>query len=317
MTQPLLTIAIPTYNRNKKLNRTLEILMPQLNDFVKLIIYDNASTISVINTVDPKYLDSLNIVRNQNNIGASANIINCIVNCKTEWLWILGDDDPPHGNAISIILKDIEKDLAFINYKTHMTKNRSSNLYTSGVEELISKLDDFGNFMYISTNILNVKKLSEGLRWAYQFAYSMAPHVAYVLTGMNNSRSLFSSSSLINVALYDTVKDERWNWVPVSNGLITLMEIPLQISTHTKRKYYTLLKSHSLSYKNLKNELLDLKSKDFDINKALYYFDQLALRWMSRKTILELSIYLLQRIYFIYSFKLQSLKKSDKIYSRI
>ena len=43
----ILTICIPTYNRPKKLNNQLKVLLPQLNNEVKLIVRDNHSNYNI------------------------------------------------------------------------------------------------------------------------------------------------------------------------------------------------------------------------------------------------------------------------------
>ncbi|RZK28376.1 MAG: glycosyltransferase family 2 protein, partial [Hymenobacter sp.] len=104
----MLTIAIPTYNRNERLARSLEILVPQLSAGVKLVIIDNCSSVPIKDTVEPYLLSNVKVVRNTYNIGMAANILRCFENCDTEWLWVLGDDDPPHKNAVEIIIQEIK-----------------------------------------------------------------------------------------------------------------------------------------------------------------------------------------------------------------
>ena len=43
MTQPLLTIGIPTYNRPESIQKTVRTLLPQLNENVVLRVWDNCS----------------------------------------------------------------------------------------------------------------------------------------------------------------------------------------------------------------------------------------------------------------------------------
>jgi glycosyltransferase involved in cell wall biosynthesis len=48
---PWLTISIPTYNRNEKLRRSVELLLPQLTEGVQLRIFDNGSSTPVTETI--------------------------------------------------------------------------------------------------------------------------------------------------------------------------------------------------------------------------------------------------------------------------
>lgn len=103
MSEILLSIAIPTYNRAKWLKLCLEALLPQVTTVcacVDVTVYDNASpddTSEVVQT----YLDSgspVSYVRNAENIGSDRNIAQCFNLAKGRYVLILGDDD--------VILKD-------------------------------------------------------------------------------------------------------------------------------------------------------------------------------------------------------------------
>ena len=95
--RPLLTIAIPTYNRSGFLAQLLEILAPQLagESRVELIISDNASpddTPEVVASFREKGL-ALIYRRNETNIGPDANFLQCFEQARGEYLWLFGDDD--------------------------------------------------------------------------------------------------------------------------------------------------------------------------------------------------------------------------------
>ena len=95
----ILTICIPTYNRPQALNDQLQVLLPQLNNEVKLIVRDNNSNYDIKKLFPELNYDKFEYIRNDFNIGADANIARCMENCNTKWLWILGDDDLIKNNA--------------------------------------------------------------------------------------------------------------------------------------------------------------------------------------------------------------------------
>ncbi len=105
--QPLLSICIPTYNRQKFLKKTLDHLIPQLNEKVEVIVFDNASTDET-----PQFLQTLlgivSVVRQQKNIGADRNMMDCLQGGSGKYIWLLCDDDLPYTNAVDEILKGIE-----------------------------------------------------------------------------------------------------------------------------------------------------------------------------------------------------------------
>ena len=47
----MITIAIPTYNRNRTLKENLRLLLPQLTDRCRLLIIDNCSDTPVAETL--------------------------------------------------------------------------------------------------------------------------------------------------------------------------------------------------------------------------------------------------------------------------
>jgi abequosyltransferase len=110
--RPLLTIAIPTYNRSATLELLLEGLAPQLNSEarVELIISDNASaddTPKVVASWQQRGL-RCNYRRNENNIGPDANFIQCYEMAGGEYVWIFGDDDIILPGALEEVLRCLE-----------------------------------------------------------------------------------------------------------------------------------------------------------------------------------------------------------------
>ncbi len=95
--RPLLTIAIPTYNRSRYLAELLEVLQPQLSDElrVELLIADNAST-DETPALCKRLIDgglACRYIRNAANIGADANFLLCFSEARGKYVWLLGDDD--------------------------------------------------------------------------------------------------------------------------------------------------------------------------------------------------------------------------------
>lgn len=239
--KPLLTIAIPTYNRNDKLSRSLAILLPQLNEQVRVVVLDNASPIPVLESLGTLLDNSaVKIIRNKYNVGVSSNLIKCFESCETEWMWLLGDDDPPTPDAVSIILQDIQenRECSFLNYKSHMSESRQSDFYSVGVDDFIQKIDNFGNVLFISLGVYNLHRLEADIRLTHQLAYCLAPHLVYLISGIKESGTVgFLSRKLHDFSLYDTVGEENWSWVSLSFCFPILYEIPLNISEASRKVF--------------------------------------------------------------------------------
>jgi glycosyltransferase involved in cell wall biosynthesis len=109
MSDVVLSIAIPTYNRAIWLKLCLAQLLPQLasvGSSVEVTIYDNASPDNTTEIVQ-SYINqgfSLSYIRNDENIGSDRNIAQCFNFAKGHYVLILGDDDVLLDGALQKIM---------------------------------------------------------------------------------------------------------------------------------------------------------------------------------------------------------------------
>ena len=128
--RPLLTIAIPTFNRANYLKKNLEIIFKQAISFdgVEIIIIDNAST---DNTSDicKKYLDYelFSYFRLEKNLGMAVSQYECFIKAKGNYICLLSDDDFLERNGLELINKSIASnyDLYAFNYKSESSDKLS------------------------------------------------------------------------------------------------------------------------------------------------------------------------------------------------
>lgn len=116
----LLTIAIPTFNRAIRLEKSLNDLLYQIiksekNQYLSVFVSDNGSTdtsAAVINKYSGIFKQN-NILFSSHtfseNRGFDANVLNCYINCDSEYVWFLSDDDNIIDGAINSIIDDIHK----------------------------------------------------------------------------------------------------------------------------------------------------------------------------------------------------------------
>lgn len=108
---PILTVAIPTFNRSKYLEKTLNILREQYCESIEILVSDNHSTddtYQVVSTLQQN-MPYLKYHRNEYNMGFDGNIMKLYELTQTPYIWFLGDDDPVEGNAITNILDSLYK----------------------------------------------------------------------------------------------------------------------------------------------------------------------------------------------------------------
>ena len=124
MTQPLLSICIPTYNRARLLESALYALAPQvkrIGEAVELIVSDNFSPDDTATVVDNAQMwGPIRYHRNDENLGAARNIlILCHELARGEFAWVLGDDDLVRPDGVSRVLEVLQKhpeiDCVFVN----------------------------------------------------------------------------------------------------------------------------------------------------------------------------------------------------------
>jgi abequosyltransferase len=165
--RPLLTIAIPTYNRASFLKQNLSSLFDQLvaESRVELIVSDNASTDATPEVV-AQFVGRglpLRFLHNASNLGADANFLQCFEQARGKYVWIFGDDDILIGGGIAAILSYCELkeyDILYLNhfplydvYKPRTCKARIAATEMSDAREFARRINIF--FTFISGNIIN------------------------------------------------------------------------------------------------------------------------------------------------------------------
>jgi hypothetical protein len=224
---PVLTVAIPTYNRNELLARNFALLAPQLTPAVRVLIIDNASPTPVSATLGA-LPDEVRLVRNSVNVGGNDNILRCVELCETPWIMLMGDDDAPLPDMVSRILADIaaNPDATVLHYATKNIHVRTQERTTRGREEFLARLDSFPNLFFMASSVMQVARVRHALSWAQQFTYSCAPHLALLLTAMDaGSIAVFFRGSLVDWKRPEV--ENRISVFPIFRGLPTLLELPL------------------------------------------------------------------------------------------
>lgn len=111
MTKPTLTIGIPTRNRSNLISELLDDIFSQLTDDtrprVKVLIVDNASDISyeaVADKYSRLYPEGISYMRNNENIGFSANVNMSVCSADSDFVMIMSDDDGLSPYTIDTVL---------------------------------------------------------------------------------------------------------------------------------------------------------------------------------------------------------------------
>ena len=121
--KPLISIAIPTYNRATFLQSLLNCAVPQakeLQGMVEICISNNGSkdnTREIVMSFKEKYPNLIRYSENKENLGFDKNMLKAIEMSNGDFVWLLGDDDMIVGNGI-------KKVIDFINNNCDKNKNK-------------------------------------------------------------------------------------------------------------------------------------------------------------------------------------------------
>jgi hypothetical protein len=182
---PLLSVAIPTFNRHEFLRATLQALRGQARENVELVVVDNCSTTPVEPVVQEALAGSgwsFRVVRNEVNVGLCANILRCFEVAQADWLWALSDDDTVDPHAVATLLETIEKhpDLLFATY-SHPVVPVAQDQICESVDSFLLALDSIPRVIFISAALYHRRKLLPYVSLAYNFIDSGAPQTALLL----------------------------------------------------------------------------------------------------------------------------------------
>ena len=170
--RPLLTIAIPTYNRSRYLDGLLATLMEQMQGEtrVELLISDNASsddTRALVTAYQGRGL-GIRYIRNAKNLGPDRNILQCYVQASGKYVWVFSDDDLIQSGALERVLNALSSqryDLVCVRayffdgeYNGHKDFAAIADLDLTNAEELAAHFHVF--FTFISGVIVNKESIS-------------------------------------------------------------------------------------------------------------------------------------------------------------
>ncbi len=129
--RPILTLAIPTYNRSANLALSLSMLAPQLAELpqVELIVSDNASPDDTQQVLKQFLSEGLvcRSICNPTNIGADPNFLQCYGEARGKYIWIFGDDDVLFPGALARVVRALEHEEPDIVYLAPFSFSHSPN----------------------------------------------------------------------------------------------------------------------------------------------------------------------------------------------
>jgi glycosyltransferase involved in cell wall biosynthesis len=273
----ILTVAIPTYDRNAILLENIQNLLPQLTQDCELLILDNCSPVSVAETLEPvlSRWPSVNwrIARNRVNIGGAANILKCFEQSKGKWLWCLGDDDTIAMDAVATIMNDARNlpDAALIHYSSSVDEH-ASNITVRGIDGFTNSTISFNGMMFMSAIVYNVSKVISSLYLGYLYAYSWGPQLAMILSSLSEREMCEIRSYRVVTSHIGAGKANMWTPVGHLTGRQALLELPMSDRARAGLAA-KMSKRPSVEYIACEMVLRGKESKN--VREMLYLYDQM------------------------------------------
>ena len=119
MARPLLTIAIPTWNRANYLSFNLDQLKKERlsvdANLIEILVSDNCSSDSTASIISDHITKGLPIsyYRNEQNIGWGANFLQCFKKAQGKYVLLLGDDDLMVDGGLIKIIKLLNSNISY------------------------------------------------------------------------------------------------------------------------------------------------------------------------------------------------------------
>jgi glycosyltransferase involved in cell wall biosynthesis len=272
-----LSIGIPTFNREKQLEHQLKCILKQdLSSLKEIIIIDNDSCYDIERLIKSFGCPKIRLDRNPFNIKMATNMEMPFLYCKTEWLWLLSDDDEVLPNSINTIINEINNcstDTGMIKLAIDRPKSIQNECYAKSLVEYIDyyfeeKPIRRGDLVFISTNVYNVKRLKNYLGAAFEFSYTYIGFLMPVILGLaaENISVKFSSKPVVK---FIPPREGWYSFGTVGKGLSTVSHIPLNISKKYRKKFLNI--TMSIPYITLmKGILAHEKNANIDDLRIIY-----------------------------------------------
>jgi len=159
--KPLLTFAIPTYNRSETLEEILKELEKQNTDEVIILVSDDTSPDNTQEMVSG-YKDRIpNLIynRNEKNLGFNGNVCTCYELAPTRYVWFFCDDDTLLPGAINSVVTALKKYEPVVTVFNHTQMDPYGVKVTAGVSQdiIYNSVDEIKDYQSLQrTTFLSI-----------------------------------------------------------------------------------------------------------------------------------------------------------------
>jgi glycosyltransferase involved in cell wall biosynthesis len=245
-----LTIAIPTFNRASYIKELLPELKRQCNDItcskVQILVINNASTDDTDEYIKNNYIEDISYLKNEINIGADRNFLECIKNAKGKYIWLFGDDEILNTDGVQRVVDSLFEIPDLIISESNFDKNMCFDSY----QDLLIYAHEIDpvfpvHHTLITKNIFPVSKFD--LNIAYQKISTNYSHMYGMIDILKHSKKIIIFSK--NNSAFQ-VRDNRAAFAdPPTNLDKKLVRLCFEIANSLR---YNILKKNIWLYYNMR-----------------------------------------------------------------
>jgi glycosyltransferase involved in cell wall biosynthesis len=256
---PLVTIAIPTYNRaGSYLKQSLESALSQTYANIEIIVSDNCSTDNT-ETFVKEYPDArVRYFRQKENIGVVKNTAFCLDQAKGDYFLLLQDDDLVDADFIETCIKNV-------------CNNQSVGIIRTGVR----LINDEGDLIYETPNMVGGLSTVEFIRAWFNSKPKASMHLCSTL--FNTQRLKETGGFKSKHFLFDDVMTEFE--LAAKFGRIDIPDIKASNRRHMNEMTYTVNVREwcedSLMLLDLMCNLVPDESRTLIKNEGMRFFSKL------------------------------------------
>ena len=216
-------IIIPTWNRCEYLDRTLSQFAESPFSNNKITIIDNNSTDNTPEICEKykKVFPNLKIVRNNKNIGLSANILRCFEFAEEKYLWLLGDNDNYDFSDCSELIDVLENsdfDLIIVENVMNIECPQITN--TQEIFDDGNGNEIFHQFATLATYIIKTDLITEeAIQKGYTIAEYLYPQISFVINACDKNSSIYILNKKIRIG--DSNPHVSYNTLDLVNGWVS------------------------------------------------------------------------------------------------
>lgn len=287
--RPLLSIAIPTFNRAEILNNSLARIIPQIVQFadrIELIVSDNCSTdhtqqiVSEYKSKNPsfRFISHLQV----KNTGYYGNFKTCKELSIGQFFWLLSDNEYLTPNAIEIIINNIQKDIDcgafYLNNLSELNSTLDSYSFIQNAEDFFNSEEAYKITLISSVVFYNIKDYDSDV--FTQFENNLFLGFLLLCNSLTYRRSVCSITAPFYKSIDSTVSFNVFDaWTLHIDACITYMLVCNLLNDSTKIVFVngflrTNVYSHVLSFR--RGKLVGLQTYNRDQIKLLldnYYLN--------------------------------------------